>query len=168
MVGHEAVAAYLGAAFTVAKLASMVNGSYIDSMTAWALEHRLERPKRWMDANRVDEIALMPLDLSWLPTAAAFVKRPRWKPTWTLSQVADEMGMQSQTIMSIRLDCTDAEGSPISARINSARNARGAGVVWHAIFSLHGHEASRLLGTSATLERVREDVLTMAMLIAND
>src|SRR3954468_11024107 len=59
--GQDAVARYLGPAFTPKRLMAMLSGRYIDAMTIWALEHRLASPKGWLEADRVDEIAAMPL-----------------------------------------------------------------------------------------------------------
>lgn len=171
ITGQDAVAKYLGPAFTPRRLASMLCGNYMEAMTVWALEHRLMKPKGWMDTDRLDEIASMPLppraaDGSMVAPAAAATRPAVTATTWITAQPAEvsALGVSWPAVLSLRVECTDRAQRPVIADIIASSNARAGGVVWHAV--LFGDEAMprRLLGTSRSLDRVRADVAGMASL----
>jgi hypothetical protein len=59
--GKDAMARYLGPAFTARRLETLLAGGPMTAMCAWALEHRLQKSRGWLDADRVAEIVVMPL-----------------------------------------------------------------------------------------------------------
>lgn len=59
--GQDAIATYLGPAFTARRLETLLAGGHMTAMCAWALEHRLEKAKGWLDSDRVAEIVVMAL-----------------------------------------------------------------------------------------------------------
>jgi hypothetical protein len=150
----------------------MLCGNYMEAMTVWALEHRLMKPKGWMDTDRLDEIASMPLppraaDGSMVvPVVAAAPRPPVTEAAWTTTQAAEvcALGVAWPAIFFLRLACTDTQQRPVVADITASNNPRTGGVVWHAVLSRDEAPPRRLLGTSRSLDRVRADVTGMASL----